>query len=208
MKTPRRLVLVALVIVLLLLFAGGVALWYLERIPKPYDSARIAAAETRMWEAYYRRDIDAITRELTILIREQFKVSEEGAREVAGCLARAAGKFELLRNSNYDETVLPDLEKAYTLIKDASGRVYDAREAAQAELDWWVIRRKLGEDGVDEVGKRIAKLYAILLGKTNEDIERAGQLRAKAACLRETNSDWAMVQRLLEQSYASLLEGM
>jgi hypothetical protein len=63
------------------------------------------------------------------------------------------------------------------------------------------------------VGEKIAKLYTILYGTSNEDIEQAGFLRAKAAHVRDRmagggTGNWDDVQQILEESYAFLIKGI
>ena len=172
-----------------------------------FDSKAIAASETRMWQAYYRQDKQALFDELTALMLEQFAVTGITAKRVAYDLAMAAKDFASSRGG-YEAQVLPSLVSAYTRIQKASGAEFDPEAAARAELDWWVARRTPGQNSVEEVGRGIAKLYAILYGATNDHIERAGFLRAKAGRVRDESSDWPEVQRLLEESYGELLQGI
>jgi len=184
------------------------AVWPSHCLPVHFDSAVIAAAETRMWQAYYRGDKQVLFDELTTLMQDQFGLSGWTAKRVGFDLASGAKTFASAPGGDYEEMILPDLEKAYARIKDATGGDFDANEAARAELDWWVARRTPGQNSVEEVGRRIARLYAILYGQTNEHIERAGYLRAQAARVRDQSSDWPRVRQLLEESYSTLLKGI
>jgi len=182
-------------------------LWPSRPGPISLDSKAMAAAETRMWQAYYAQDPAALFEELTGLMRAQFGVTGLTAKRIAYDLAMAAKDFASARG-DYEAKVLPSLVSAYTRIQKASGAEFDPEAAARAELGWWVARRPPVRHSTEEVGQGIAKLYAILYGETNEHIERAGFLRAKAGRVRDKTSDWPEVQRLLEESYAELLQGI
>jgi hypothetical protein len=171
---------------------------------------KVAVAEASMWKAYYTNNISMLRRELLQLLRSQFDLSIMEAMGVGEPLALAAMKFDGAR-SNYKPKVLPDLELAYSRLKKATGTTYDPKEAARAELDWWVARRTPGIDNPEAVGHRIAKLYTVLFGESNPEFERAGLLRAQAAHLRDKGGalcDWNMVERLLLESYQTLQDGL
>lgn len=175
--------------------------------------ALCAAAETRMWQAYYGNDPKALAVELVSTLRAQFGLSYVRALQVGNDLAEATLAFQRNRD-HYEEAVLPHLESAYGRLRSACRGRWDARAAARAELDWWAARRTPGHDRPEQVGRDIAKLYAILYGKSNPQIERAGLLRAQAASLRDRaglagpEGGWAEITRLLEESYTALVEGV
>ena len=77
------------------------------------DPGKVAAAEARMWQAYYANDHIALRDELTNLLRNQFGFSITDANDIGDPLASAAMKFESAE-SNYKLIVLPDLERAYS----------------------------------------------------------------------------------------------
>jgi hypothetical protein len=176
----------------------------------PFDPNKIAVAETRMWKAYYSGDPITVGRELVGLMRSQFGLSIGDSMEVSQHLAVAAAKFQSMRG-NYGPAVLPDLEQAYTRLKELSGEAFDPKEAARAELDWWVARRTPGIDSPEEVGRRIAHLYAVLYGEDRPGFHTAGRLRAQAAELRDMGGaqcDWIEVERLLRESYQALVKAL
>ncbi len=174
------------------------------------DPVKAAAAETRMWQAYYTNDHVALRQELTNLLRNQFDISVSDADEIGELLASAAMKFESTK-SNYKLTVLPDLELAYSMLKNKLDVSFVPEEAAKAELDWWVARRTPGSDSVEEVGRLIANLYTVLFGENQPAFERAGLLRAQAAHIRDEGGalcDWSEVEQHLQKSYQAMQEGM
>jgi hypothetical protein len=164
-----------------------------------------------MWQAYYNGDSKTLGRELIGLLREQFGLSRLEAVEVARDLAKATWTFRQ-RTGGYERHCLPPLESAYRKIKEATGADWEAQAAARAELGWWVARRTPSQDSPEQVGEKIAELYAVLYGTSNPYIDEAGQLRARAAQLRDEGGtdgcDWDEIERLLLGSYRSLLQGI
>jgi hypothetical protein len=174
------------------------------------DPYKVAAAETNMWQAYYTNDHVALLQELKNLMHNQFDISISDAEEIGELLAIAAMKFESAK-SNYKTTVLPDLELAYSRLNGKLDVEFDPKEAAMAELDWWVARRTPGRDSAEEVGRLITHLYIVLFGENQPAFERAGLLRAQAAHIRDkggASCNWGMVEQLLQQSYQALEEGL
>ena len=170
------------------------------------DPDRIATAETRMWQAYYAGDLSKLHSEMVALLRAQFRLAPADSERIARSLSVAATKFAI-SGGNYEQVVLPDLEVAYLQLRAVLKLSFDPREAARAELAWWVARRTPGLDDPQQIGKRIARLYAILYGRERPEFLEAGVLRAEASQLRDRrgmNCDWAEVERLLRRSYRVL----
>jgi hypothetical protein len=192
----------------LALIAGcGLLGWWAWRALSPDRADKIAASETRMWQAYYRKDAVALGVELSALLQGQFGLSMNDAIDVSRDLGGAAFAFHS-STGNHDQVVLPALLRAYQRLRASSGRSFDADAAARAELAWWVARRTPGEDSPERVGERIAELYAIVYGAPRPEFVQAGLLRAQAARLRDNggeSSDWDEVERLLRRSYDILL---
>jgi hypothetical protein len=171
-----------------------------------FDARAVADAETEMWKAYYAEDHNRLGLEMMRLLREQHGMSLYLARKVTSELGAAAMRFRG-SESNYGETILPQLTKAYTLIKRSAGGSFDPGLAAEAELAWWVARRTPGRDTPETVGEEIAKLYTILYGESHPSFTEAGVLRARAAAIRDEGgefADWTRVNSLLRQSYGIL----
>ncbi|MBX3727713.1 MAG: hypothetical protein KF858_00890 [Candidatus Sumerlaeia bacterium] len=175
--------------------------------PAPFDVAVVAAAEARMWRAYYERNTMQVGAEIITLLQSQFRLGVPEAQAIGVRLAQAAATFQNSRG-DYETAVLPALEDAYARLARETDRTFDTKAAARAELAWWVARRTRGQDSAENVGKLIADYYAVLYGRTNNHIQRAGLLRAEAAVLRDTGSDWERVESLLLDSYRALGAGL
>ncbi len=174
------------------------------------DPAKVTSAETCMWKAYYSKDFVTLNNELAKHLCYQYGLTPSDAEGIAGSFSSAAMKFALAR-SDYRLTVLPDIELAYSQIKDKLNVSFDPMRAASAELDWWATRRTPGHNSAEEIGKLISHLYTILYCKTPPAFERAGFIRAQAAHLRDmggADCDWDKVEDLLKVSYQALKDGL
>jgi len=171
-----------------------------------FDPDTVAKAETSMWKAYYKRDKKALGVELIKLQRNQFGLNLYNAVFIARDLGKAAMKFRDAR-SNHEKNVLPDLISAYSRIQKKSGYDFDPKEAARAELAWWVARRSNVQNNPEVVGAKIAHLYEILYGKSSPHFYKAGRFRAQAAAMRDQggeSADWLAVENMLKESYREL----
>lgn len=187
------------------------ALSWLLAAPQPrgsmrqFEPARLANLETRMWQAYYDKENLRLFALLVVMLREQYHYSWAVSTREAFHLARAAARFGNAR-SDY-ERVLPDLEAAYTMVRNWEGARFDPATVARAELAWWVARRTPGDDAPEQVGSLIADEYALLYEVPKAAVESAGVLRARAGALRDAQArapDWQVIEGLLVQSYSDL----
>ena len=197
-------------IIVLLITLIAIGIFYIKFSRPPFDADKVAEAETNMWKAYYTGDRTKLGLLLISLLRTQYGLSFLEAKETGEAFASSAMKFHSARN-NYEEVALPDLIKAYTLIKQAKGNKYNPEEVARAELAWWVARRTNGKNSTEQVGAGIAELYAILYGNDHPSFKKAGLLRAQAAAVRDLggkSADWPKIEELLKQSYQELENGI
>lgn len=200
---------------LLLALTAGAAGWLLLHAPpgdrkgRDFDPARLADLELRMWKAYYGKEKLRLFGLLVTMLRQQHHYSWARAIEEAYFLARAAAAFGDMK-SDY-ERVLPDLEAAYTIARDWSGRGYDPKAVARAELAWWVARRDERTRSPENVGSLIGDLYALVYEVPKERVARAASIRAEAARLRDdggAGADWARIGEMLRASFVELRAGI
>lgn len=211
-QSRRRLLLLAAACVVP---AVSLPAWYVgfhdRGAPKTFDPVKLAAIELRMWQAYYDRGRDMdIARDLLGMLRDEFGLSLYTAYKVGMDLFEATVQFKNTRN-NYDALVLPPLVRAYTRLGKAVEKPWDPAAVAQAELAWWVARRTPGADSPENVGRLIARQYALMYGADNAEIQEAGRLRAQAAHQRDAggaNAHWPEIQKVLEASYGALVRGI
>ncbi len=172
----------------------------------PFDTKRVADAETRMWFAGSSGQTPMVSSYAEEMLRAQFNLPAYPSREVARRMAIAAMRFRHSKG-NAETNVLPSLTEAYRVLAGASGSAFNPREAALAELGWWTARRSPDGNDVAVIGERIAGLYRVLYCGDHPSLAAAGRLRAEAASLRDAkglNADWHRIRMLLRKSYAEL----
>ena len=183
-----------------------------------FNPKQIAVAEAQMWKAYYDNDYPHLALSMVNILVAQFNVSHFQAISISIPAAKAARQFHRLSYGTsaavYQRQVIPDLILYYHRLKQATHRNdWQPEVLAQAELAWWVARRENHQHEVKHVGARIAELYSLLYGVRNENIDRAGYLRAQAADIRDRQSnqngvDWQTIEDRLALSYHFLKFGI
>jgi hypothetical protein len=172
---------------------------------REFDPGRTADLELRTWQAYDARARVRMFALVVAMLREQYHYSWSTAAIEGFHLARAAARFGDT-TSDY-EIVLPDLEAAYETARRWLSAGFDPRDVARAELAWWAARRAPGENDPDQVGRLIAREYALLYEAPLAEMMRPGVLRAEAAALRDSGAgspDWPAIGGLLSESYRAL----
>jgi hypothetical protein len=182
-----------------------------------FEPARLAALETRMWKAYYRRQPVRLFALLVLALREQARVSWLLALRASLLLTRAAAGFA--RAGGDYERFAADIGRAYRLL--GLPESVDADEVGRRELRWWVVRREIGVTAGEAAGAAIADLYAAIYELPQDRIAEAARLRGQAAEVRdrgaaddpdgargEGSSYWPEVAHLLEVSYRRLREDL
>jgi hypothetical protein len=178
-----------------------------------FDPDRLAALETGMWKAYYRRQPARLFGLLVQGLREQAHAS--WPRALAASLFLTKGAAGFARSSGDYERFAPDIARGYRLL--GLPRDVDAEEVARRELRWWVVRREIGLAAGAAAGDAITGLYAALYDVPESVVAEAGRLRGVAAEVRDrgANDDpdgstgpgrayWPEVARLLRESYRAL----
>jgi hypothetical protein len=199
-------------IVVLVLAGSGYALTAVpqgRRSLRQFDPDRLADLELRMWQAYYAKENVRLFGLLVTLLREQYRYPWWRAAEEGFHLAGAASTFGNAR-SNY-ETVLPDLEAAYSTARRWLNAGFDPAAVARSELAWWVARRIPGQNSVEQIGGLIADEYAQLYEVPRDAVLTSATLRAEAAAMRDAQAstpDWPAIERVLRSSYAALHAGV
>jgi hypothetical protein len=176
---------------------------------RQFEPARLANLEVRMWQAYYAKERVRLFGLLVTMLHEQYHYSWATAAVEGFHLARAAATFGDLQDGY--EAVVPDLEAAYAQARSWTGAAFDPRAVARAELAWWVARRTPGQNSAEQIGALIAQEYALLYETTPENVAEPAFLRARAAALRDRQSDspdWDTIARLLRASYDELLHAL
>jgi hypothetical protein len=182
-----------------------------------FDPDRLAALETAMWKAYYRRQPARLFGLLIQGLREQAHAS--WPRAIAASLFLTKGAAGFARSSGDYERFAPDIARGYRLL--GLPRNVDAEEVARRELRWWVVRREIGLAAGAAAGDAITRLYAALYDVPESSVAEAGRLRGVAAEVRDRGASvdpdgstgrgtayWPEVARLLRDSYRALHEAL
>jgi hypothetical protein len=178
-----------------------------------FDPDRLAALETAMWKAYYRRQPARLFGLLIQGLREQAHASWPRALAAGFFLTKAAAGFARATD-DYDRFA-PDIARGYRLL-GLPGDV-DAVEVGRRELRWWVVRREIGLGSGAAAGDAITRLYAAIYGLPEAAVSEAGRFRGIAAEVRDRGATadpdgpagrglayWPEVARLLRRSYREL----
>jgi len=184
-----------------------------SRWGRDFDPDRLAGLELEMWKAYYRRQGGRLFLLLVRVNREQAGVGWATAAVAAVWLAAAAVRFG--RSTGRYERFEPVIARGYRMLGLPAG--VDAREVAQRELRWWVVRREIGVAAGVAAGRAITALYTSIYGVPEALVSEAGRLRGEAAEVRDRGAAadpggpsgdglayWPEVGRLLRASYRSL----
>jgi hypothetical protein len=178
-----------------------------------FDPDRLAALETGMWKAYYRRQPARLFGLLVKGLHEQARASWPRALAASILLTKAAVGFA--RSSGDYDRFGPSIARGYRLLGLPDDVDVDA--VARNELRWWVVRREIGLAAGAAAGDAITATYAALYAVPAERVEEAGRLRGLAAEVRDRGAAddregavgpgaayWPEVARLLRESYRSL----
>ena len=182
-----------------------------------FDPDRLAALETAMWKAYYRRQPARLFGLLVQGLREQAHAS--WPRAVVASLFLTKGAAGFARSTGDYARFAPDIARGYRLL--GLPRDVDADEVARRELRWWVVRREIGLAAGAAAGDAITRLYVALYDMPESTVAEAGRLRGEAAEVRDrgANDDpdgstgrgrgyWPEVARLLHDSYRALHDAL
>lgn len=183
----------------------------------PMQPARLAKLETEMWRAYYEQDFAHLSYRIYQLFTEEFTLSLSSSLRAAYHATKAASIMRSLPGTTskqeYRTQILPNLTEFFEVIKHDLNAEYDSQSVATAELDWWITRRTHEHNDIKKIGLQIAKVYSLMTARDNENIRRAGILRAHAAWLRDQQQinkgrvNWQQIESLLKQSYENLSTG-
>ncbi|HYN85054.1 MAG TPA: hypothetical protein VER32_07375 [Pyrinomonadaceae bacterium] len=209
----RRVLLAALVV------AASVAAWVAHDLYAPrrtelrrFDPDEVARLETEMWRSYYARERVRLFRQLSELLRTQYRLPLWRSNRVAYHAARAAFVFKDGRSRADYERALPDLRAFYTSIRDVSDVEFDVERASRLELEWWIVHRERARRPPEDLTRTLAELAAELYRVPPEKLSEHARLRADAMKVRDeaaarggvSEQDWQRIGDLLRRSWQSL----
>lgn len=179
---------------------------------REFDPDEVARLETAMWRSYYSRERVKLFREMTELLRTQYRLPPLRSNAVAYRAAKAAFVFKDGHSRADYERALPDLVSFYQSIRAVSDTDFDVGRAARLELEWWIIHRERRAHSPEDLPRSLADLQAELFRVPAERLAEHARLRAEAMTIRDnkaeeggvTEEDWRRIDELLHQSWRSL----
>jgi hypothetical protein len=199
------------------ILAAALALWVEHDLVAPpqgdlrsFNPVEVAHLETGMWRAYYEHHPLPLFRELTRLLRKEYRMPFWRSCLAAYRASRAAVVFQRGHNRTEYELALPDLIAYYTIIRNESSGAFNVDEAARLELEWWIIHRERGNQPSGELETALAALQSEIYQLPARQFAEHANARAQAMLLRDgraaeiTRGDWTRVDQLLVLSWTSL----
>jgi hypothetical protein len=182
-----------------------------------FDPFKIAHYEKENYVAYYQKDWLKLLRVSVGLVKESFGLSWLQAAYGAYLVARAEIAF-----APFPKNDVPRAEaymtRFYQFIKNVHREDFDVRRAAQLEVNWWSVHRRLfGNAENQELVDALTGLYAEAYGLNPAKVQAAARQRAQGMLVSDL---WvnagkpadspllAQEEQTLLQSYASLKEAI
>ena len=143
-----------------------------------FDPRKVAYYEKENYVAYYQKDWRKLLRVSVGLVKESFALSLWQAIRGAYLVARAEIAF-----APFPENDVPKAEaymrRFYQMIKDTHHEDFDVARAAQLEINWWSVHRKLfGNAENQKLVDALANLYVEAYGVDSPKLKEAAQQRA------------------------------
>lgn len=201
-----------LILAFCFLYAAFDLFWPVQRDLHQFDPVRLGTLETRMWQSYYGHEHIALFLQMAELLRDQYHFpvlrSYMGAYHAASAAFRFKGGSTRL---DY-EKARPALLRYFELVRRTGNIAFDAPQAAELELEWWIVHREHARHTEMDLGRACGAAAAALYAVPPEKTLEHGLLRARAMLLRDMQEDagtlsasgWASIESLLHQSYQSL----
>ena len=209
----RKILLVLLFLLVLALAGAGYALWPRKGDLREFDADAVARLETAMWRDYYGHDYKSLATRLYSLYRDQYHFSPADSAQLAYNSGKAAQLFQPTASRAEAQIALPFLVTYYTLLRDRSGEIFDADNAARLELDWWQLRRENATP--EQYGNVVAQVAEELFKVHNEHIQKSSQIRAAMMRYRDDRrdgrmqpEDWDHIEQNLIEAYRELRAGV
>jgi hypothetical protein len=172
-----------------------------------FDPDEVARIEVAAWRAYYDRDFRRGLLLMLRLVCGQFRLGPLDTLRAALHAVRAQKSFAPRLND--PEAALRQLTRFYAIAPRRAG--VDPGELAQAELDYWVVHRRLVEQE-DKAGltDALARLHSLLFGGSAAQQRPSAEQRMLACTAvdritggasTDPDQDWARAEVHLRAAY-------
>ena len=144
-----------------------------------FDPRKLAHYEKENYVAYYQRDWLKLLRVSIALVKESFGLSLWQAIYSAYLVARAEIAF-----APFPENDVPKAKayiiRLYRFLKSVHHEEFDVERAAELEVSWWSVHRKLFANAENqELVDALTNLYAEAYGVEPERVRDAARQRAQ-----------------------------
>jgi len=143
-----------------------------------FDPRKVAHLEKENYVAYYQKDWLKLLRVSVGLVKESFGLNVWQAVYGAYLVARAEIAFAPFPDNDVPRAQAY-LRRFYQFINQVHHEAFDVEQAAQLEVNWWIVHRKLfGNPDNQELVKALAEAYAVAYGIKPEQVHEAAYHRA------------------------------
>jgi hypothetical protein len=144
-----------------------------------FDPVKIARYEKDNYVTYYQKDWLGLLRASIGMVKETFRVSTFRAIYLAYLMARAEIAFAPFPKNDVPKAI-SYTRRFYAYIKGIYRLDYDVDQAAQLEVNWWSVHRKLfGNPQNQELVDALTDLYAVAYGVDRARVRDAAYHRAQ-----------------------------
>lgn len=177
-----------------------------------FDPDRLAYFEAAGWRAYYDRKWLSVLRLMLQLFGEQFHIPFPRSLLAAYYITRASLAWA---PADHDEDkTLSYLKKYYRIARRYSDLPFDSDRAAELELDYWVVHRKLlGRSDTADLVETMTRLHSEIFGLPPGQTRPSAEYRVRAVVVvdritsgqsTDNPGDWAVIEDTLHRCYRSL----
>jgi hypothetical protein len=184
---------------------------------RSFDPMRIGHLEYQAWTGYYQRRWLQVLAASVALVRHGFGMNWYRTLHGAWLVQRANQLWAPADNDPAGATAC--MRRFYGLVRLSYGKPASPARAAELEVDWWRVHRRMQHatgprPGGDELVESLTRLYCYLYGEPETEIRPAAVYRARAMDL---SDQWvaqgcppgspllAQEHQALVRAYAALL---
>jgi hypothetical protein len=181
-----------------------------------FDPDRVAYLETAGWRAYYDHRWAELLRLMLSLNRDQFHMPAPAAVLAAYYTVQASRAWAPAQNR--PDRALYYLSRFYRQAQAHSGLAPNPAHAAQLELDYWDLARRINREiSRDRLLHTMTALHAEIFGISHEAAAESAELRVQAIeLLREITGEsaadrehnWREIEDRLRRCYRSALDAI
>ena len=183
---------------------------------RDFNADEVARLDNAMWRSYYAKEPVKMFFQLAELLRSQYHFTYLKSNLVAYHAAKAAFVFKKGANREDYLQALPDLLRYYSHLHDISTTPFDVKQAADLELEWWIVHRQREKYQSGDLDRAVAEAAAEFYGVPSSRLMEYGRYRSDAMRIRDdkakeggvSEEDWAKMELLLRNSYRSLCQNL